>query len=60
MSAGNEHERIENPAWRAFGAEKEAWKANGNRFSADELKALGQGLADLEIVPCPETVLSAD
>lgn len=49
-----------NSLWLAYAPDKQAWKANGNYYSPQELQALEKAFADLKIAPCPEPVLSAD
>jgi hypothetical protein len=45
---------------RAYGPEKEAWKAAGNYFSAEELKRMEEEFSDLTIKTIPPTIYAAD
>ena len=46
--------------WRVFGPEKDAWKMEGNYFTADELRQLEVDASELRLTACPEIPLSAD
>jgi hypothetical protein len=48
------------PAWLAYGPEKEAWKAAGNYFTAEELKRLEKESREVAITFCPEKICCAD
>ena len=48
------------PAWLAYGPEKEAWKAAGNYFTAEELKRLEEDTREVSISFCPEKIWCAD
>ena len=45
---------------RAFGPEKEAWKAAGNYFTAEELRRMEKDFADLRIEDAPDPIYAAD
>jgi len=47
-------------AWLAYGPEKEAWKASGNYFTAEELKRLEEDTREVSISFCPEKIWCAD
>lgn len=48
------------PEWLAFGPEKEAWKAAGNRFTAAELAQLDHDSVDFTLTPAPRPTFRAD
>lgn len=48
------------PEWLAYGSEKEAWKARGNYFTAEELKRLEEESREVSITFCPEKIWRAD
>ena len=45
---------------RAYGPEKEAWKAAGNYFTAEELKRMEKDFADLKIKVASDPIYAAD
>ena len=50
---------VDGAMWCAFALGKEAWKCNGNFYTADELKAMDQ-IDDFSISEPMEITLSAD
>ena len=44
----------------AYALDKQTWKNKGNYFSLEDLKTLEESLSDLEIMSCPDVILSAD
>jgi hypothetical protein len=45
---------------RAYGLERDAWKAAGNYFTAEQLATMERGLSDLVIKPLPKIIYAAD
>jgi hypothetical protein len=48
------------PFWLAYGPAKDAWKADGNYYTAAELAKMEEACADILISDIPKKILHAD
>ena len=53
-------DKKEIPPWHAYGPEKEAWKAAGNYYTAEDLKRMAEDFRSLTISSADEPIYDAN